>query len=125
MILLPLLAAAAAVPPADRPYVMAHTDRQPAEVATCVYQAFDHAGAADNTPTDYGRKVDYRFKNLGGAVKSPTMTMEVHDDGTLILYGFKTWKGAARSMWRDLADSKRAQCFPELKEAEMVKPAKS
>lgn len=122
MLTLALLAAAAM--PTDRQYVTAQTDRSPAEVAECVFRAFDKAGAADNTATDYGRKVDYRFKNLGGAMKEPTMSLEVHNDGTLILYGFGTWRGAARRMWRDLADSKRAQCFPELRDAVVVKPGK-
>lgn len=109
----------AATPPTDRPYVMAKTDRAPGEVAVCVQTFFDHfSGKGDLTPTDYGQRVDYRYGNLGGTVDSPTMSLEVHRDGTLILYGFKSWKGATKGVWKGAAK----RCYPELRDAELVKP---
>jgi hypothetical protein len=107
----------AATPPTDRSYVMAHTDRAPETVAACAQGFFAGHGAADNTPADYGRRVDYRFKNLGGAVKEPTMTLEVHNDGSLIFYGFKTFRAQAGSGWKTLSKT----CFPELAGAPVVK----
>jgi len=111
----------AATPPADRSYVMADTAVSTEAVALCSSAVFDKLGRADNNPADYGRKVDFRFCNLGGCVDSPTMTLEIHDGGdkrTLLLYGFKTWRGATKRVWKDLAK----QCFPEIREAPVIKP---
>lgn len=106
--------------PIDRSYITAETDRSAAEVSACVNGAWGAQGRSDIVDTDYGRRVDFRFKNLGGTVKDPTMSLEVHDGDkrTVVLYGFGTWRGAIKNVWKQASKT----CFPELKEAEVVKP---
>lgn len=113
----------AITPPTDRSYVTAETAAPADDIAQCTSEAFDRIGMADNSSTDYGRRIDYRFCNAGGCVDSPTVSLEIHDDGEkreLLLYGYKAWRGAANGVWKDL--SKR--CFPELKDAPLVKPSR-
>lgn len=122
MLALPLLLAAMVTLPTDRSYVMAETDKPAAEVAQCAAMFFDKGGKATIEPQAYGQRVDYRFGNLGGTVKEPTMSFEVHEGEkrTLLLYGFGTWKGATKNMWKQMSK----KCWPELFDAPLVKPSK-
>lgn len=123
MLALLLAAQVAITPPTDRSYILATTDRPMAEIVRCLDIEWEDAGVSDETATAYGIKVDYRFSNLGGAVHSPTVTMEVHEGEkrTLVMYGFKTWRGVIGKWWNKTAK----KCFPELKDPTVVKPAKS
>lgn len=117
MIAFLLLAAAA---PIDRSFVLVETERPTAEITQCVETEFDRWGAADISTTYYGQRVDFRFQNMGGAVKDPTMALEVHDGAkrTLIFYGFGAFKGAVKNRWKALAKP----CFPELRDTKVTKP---
>ena len=118
--ILPLLLAATVALPTDRSYVLAETDKSAAEAAQCAAMFFDKGGKATIEPTSFGQRVDYRFGNLGGTVKEPTMSFEVHEGEkrTLLLYGFSTWKGATKNMWKQMAK----RCWPDLFNAPLVKP---
>ena len=115
-----ILLAATVAPPTERSYVVAETDKPAAEVAQCAAMFFEKGGKATIEPTGYGHRVDYRFGNLGGTVKDPTMSFEVHEGEkrTLLLYGFGTWKGAAKNIWKQMSK----KCWPELFDAPLMKP---
>jgi hypothetical protein len=118
-----LLAVQVAItPPSDRSYILVPTDRPMVELVKCLDVFWEDKGVSDEAPTEYGTKVDYRFSNLGGAVKNPTVTMEIHEGEkrTLIMYGFKTWRGVIGKWWNITAK----KCFPELKDPTVVKPIK-
>ena len=106
--------------PTDRSYVLAETDKPAAEAAQCAAMFFEKGGKTTIEPQPYGQRVDYRFGNLGGTVKEPTMSFEVHEGQKrmLLLYGFGTWKGATKNMWKQMSK----KCWPELFDAPLVKP---
>lgn len=114
-----LAAQAAVTPPSDRSYILVTTGRPAAEIVACLDRYWDEKGVSDETATDYGTKVDYRYSNLGGAVKEPTVTMEVHTGATttLLMYGFGAWRGVIGKWWNQTAK----HCFPELKDAQVTK----
>lgn len=114
-----LLAATVALP-TDRSYVLAETDKPAAEVTQCAEAFFDKGGTATIEPQLYGQRVDFRFGNLGGTVKEPTMSFEVHEGErrTLLLYGFGTYRGATKNIWKQMAK----KCWPEPFDAPLVKP---
>lgn len=105
--------------PTARSYITATTDRPATEISTCIDAYFDDVGTGDVTPTDYGQRLDFRFRNIGGSAKEPSISIELYDgeQRTLIMYGFGTWRGAIKSVWRDTAK----KCFPELGSATVVK----
>lgn len=119
MLAIVLALQATITPPTDRSYILTTTDRPMAELVRCLDVEWEDQGVSDETPTDYGTKVDFRFSNLGGAVKSPTVTMEIHEGEkrTLVMYGFKAWRGAIGNWWRQTAK----KCFPELKDVPVTK----
>lgn len=121
MIALAFLAAIST--PTDRTYVLAESERPTAELTQCAQVFFDKGGRSSIEAQPYGQRVDYRYANLGGAVKEPTMSLEIHDGEkrTLLLYGFGPFRGATKNMWRQMAKD----CFPEQIDAPVVKPAKS
>lgn len=120
--LITLSLALAVTTPADRSYILMTTERPTSEVAACVSADWAHQGASNITPTDYGKRVDYFYKNLGGTMRDPSLTLEVHDGDqrTLVMYGFKTWRAAIKNVWKHLAK----ECFPEMGSPQVVKPAK-
>lgn len=116
-----LLAALLAIStPTDRSYVLAETGRPIDVTAECARMFFDKGGSSVIEPADYGQKVVYRYGNLGGTVKDPTMILEIHegDKRGLLLYGFGGFKGATKNMWKQMSK----KCFPELLDAPLVKP---
>ncbi len=122
--IIPLLLAQAVIStPTDRSYILATTERTMAELVRCLDVEWEDEGVSDETVTAYGTKVDFRFSNLGGAVQSPSVTMEVHEGEkrTLVMYGFKAWRGAIKAFWNNTAK----KCFPELNNPAVVKPAKT
>lgn len=106
--------------PEARSYIMQTTDRPADEIVACVQMDWEDVGKGDVTATDYGHRVDYRYSNLGGSVKEPTLSLEVHDgpQRTLIMYGYGTWRGAIKGVWGHTAK----KCFPELRKVEVIKP---
>jgi len=106
--------------PIDRQYILAETVRPMAEISSCVALDWENQGVATVTDTDYGQRVDYRYSNIGGAVKDPTVTLEIHEGQkrTLLLYGFGTWRGAIKGVWSHTSK----KCAPETKAAPVVKP---
>lgn len=115
-----ILLAATVTLPTDRSYVLAETDKPAAEAVQCAETFFDKGGSATIEPQPYGQRVDFRYGNLGGTVKDPTMSFEVHegDRRTLLLYGFGPYRGATKNIWKQLAK----KCWPELFGAPVVKP---
>lgn len=118
--LITFLIAATAVPPTDRSFVLVETERPTEEVVQCAEAFFDKGGTATIEPQPYGRRVDFRFGNLGGTVKEPTMSFEVHEGEkrTLLLYGFGAYRGATKNIWKQMSK----KCWPELFGAPLVKP---
>lgn len=116
----PLLLAATIILPTDSSYVLAETDKPAAEAVQCAEAFFDKGCTATIETQPYGQRVDFRFGNLGGTVKEPTMSFEVHDGDkrTLLLYGFGTYRGATKNIWKQMAK----KCWPELFDAPLVKP---
>jgi hypothetical protein len=119
MIVTLLALQAAVTPPTDRSYILTTTERPVAELVACLDVYWEDNGVSDETSTPYGTKVDYRYSNLGGAVKEPSVTMEIHEGEkrTLLMYGFGPWRGAIGNWWKKTAK----QCFPELKGAAVTK----
>lgn len=119
-----LLALQAAItPPTDRSYILIETERPTSELVACLDTYWEEKGVSDEAATDYGARVDYRYSNLGGAVKNPTVTMEIHDGEkrTLLMYGHGPYRGVVGAWWNKTAK----KCFPELKDPEVVKPKKA
>jgi hypothetical protein len=115
-----LLALQAAInPPTDRSYILTTTNRPTAEIVSCLDLYWEDKGVSDEAKTDYGARVDYRYSNLGGAVKNPTVTMEIHegDTRTLLMYGHGPYRGVVGKWWNMTAKN----CFPELKDAAVTK----
>jgi len=108
--------------PSDRSYVLAETDKPAVEVTQCAEAFFDKGGTATTEQQPYGQRVDFRFGNLGGTVKEPTMSFEVHDGDkrTLLLYGFGSYRGATKNIWKQMAK----KCWPDLFNAPLVTPTK-
>ena len=107
-------------PPADRSYILVDTERPAQEIAQCVAGYWDEGGRSDVGVTAYGFKVDFRFGNFGGAVKDPTVSMEIHateGGNSLLMYGFGTWRGAIKNLWKQTAK----RCYPELFKVSVVK----
>lgn len=119
-IIIAMLLASAVTLPADRSYILAETARPASEVTACAEEFFDKGGSATIEQQAYGQRVDFRFGNLGGTVKEPTMSFEVHDGDkrTLLLYGFGSYRGATKNIWKQMSK----KCFPDLIDAPLVKP---
>lgn len=115
-----ILLASAVMLPTDRSYVLAETDKPATEAVQCAEAFFDKGGTATIEQQPYGQRVDFRFGNLGGTVKEPTMSFEVHDGEkrTLLLYGFGAYRGATKNIWKQMSK----KCWPELFDAQLVKP---
>lgn len=106
--------------PTDRSYVLAETGRPAAEIVQCAEAFFDKGGSATIEQQPYGQRIDYRYGNMGGTVKEPTMSLEVHDGDkrSLLLYGFGSFRGATKNIWKQMSK----KCWPELFGAAVVKP---
>lgn len=122
MLALLLAVQAAITPPTDRSYIMNTTERPMAELVSCLDVYWEDQGVSDEAIMDYGTKVDFRYSNLGGAVKNPTVTMEIHEGEkrTLLMYGFGPYRGVVGAFWKKTAK----KCFPELNDPKVVKPNK-
>jgi len=116
-----MLIAAAIVFPADRSYATASTSLQRKEIVECSL-AIGDMGQATAVDTEYGQRLDFRYKNLGGTMKEPSFSLEVHDgeQRTLLLYGFGPMRGAVKNIWKHFAK----KCFPEVADVTVVRPAK-
>lgn len=117
--MLTILAAAMALP-TDRSYVIAETDLPAAEITQCAEAFFDKGGTATIEQQPYGQRIDYRYGNMGGTVKEPTMSFEIHDGEkrTIFLYGYGVWRGATKNIWKQMAK----KCWPDMIAMPLVKP---
>jgi hypothetical protein len=116
--MLSVVALVAAIVVPTGKYVTATTDRPAAEIVPCMEREFDKLGVSEVTATDYGNRVDFFYSNLGGQVKQPTMTIEIHDgpQRTIVMYGRSTWGKNVGTVWKQSAK----KCFPELRAAKVV-----
>jgi hypothetical protein len=99
--------------PTDRSFVLAQTTTPTAEVATCAAHFWDGFGRADVVQTDYGQRVDLHFLAPVSLKKGPSVSLEIHDDHSLVMYGYGAWRGGIKGLWKKAAK----RCFSDSADA--------